>query len=86
MKPKEGSLTWVCGLSIHPHAKESGMYEQCHVVINSYISPEAGYFELTEWYYGVANSKVYNRDDITDEFLQGLGLGKGPCRGLVPGG
>lgn len=76
MKPKEGTLTWVCGLSIHPHALESGMYEKCHDVIDSYISPEAGYFELTEWYYGVANSKVYKRDDITDEFLQGLGLGK----------
>ena len=76
MKPKEGAYTWVCGLSIHPHAHETGMYEKCHDLIDAYISPEASYFELTEWNYGVVNSKVYERDDITEEFLEGIGLGK----------
>ena len=85
MKPKEGPITWVCGLSIHPHAHESGMYEKCHDVIDSYISPEAGYYELTEWNYGVVNSKVYQREDITEEFLKGIGLSK-DIESLLAGG
>jgi spermidine/putrescine transport system substrate-binding protein len=76
MKPKEGALTWVDGLSIHPHSIESGMYEKCHEIIDSYISPEAGYYQLTEWYVGVPNSKVYENEAITEELLEGMGLSK----------
>ena len=75
MKHKEGAPTWVGGLTIHPHAHETGMYEKCHDVIDAYISPEAGFFEVTEWGYGHANAKVYQNDRITTEYLESIGLG-----------
>ena len=32
--PKEGAMTWHCGLCIHPAALENGMYEKCHALID----------------------------------------------------
>lgn len=74
MNPREGASTWVCGLTIHPAAKEHGMYEKCHDVIDSFISPEAGMFEIENWYYGHANRKAYEPFDA--EFLRSIGLAK----------
>ncbi|MEM7121239.1 MAG: extracellular solute-binding protein [Pseudomonadota bacterium] len=74
MNPKEGAFTWVCGLCIHPAAIEHGMYEKAHEVIDSFISPEAGIFEIENWYYGHANVKAY--EPFTDEFLRSIGLAK----------
>ena len=72
--PKEGAMTWHCGLCIHPAAIEEGMYEKCHVLIDSMISPEAGEFEIGNWYYGHTNRKAYEPFD--DEFLRSIGLAK----------
>ena len=72
--PKEGALTWHCGLSIHPAAMKSGMYERCHEIIDSMISPEAGAFEIANWYYGHSNRRSY--EGFTDEFLRSIGLAK----------
>ena len=74
MTPREGAMTWVCGLCIHPAAHEHGMYEKAHDVIDSFISPEAGVFEIENWYYGHANLKAYEQFD--DEFLRSIGLAK----------
>jgi len=74
MSPKEGALTWVCGLCIHPSAQAHGMYEKAHDVIDSFISPEAGMFEIENWYYGHANRKAYEPFD--EEFLRSIGLAK----------
>ena len=73
MTPKEGALTWVCGFTIHPVAHRNGTYELCHEVIDSFISVESGMHELTSWYFGVANSKVYEK--VAEEFLTSIGLG-----------
>lgn len=72
--PKEGAITWHCGLSIHPAAIEHGMYEKCHEVIDSMISPEAGAFEIGDWNYGHSNRRAY--DGFSDEFLRSIGLAK----------
>jgi spermidine/putrescine-binding protein len=72
--PKEGALTWHCGLSIHPAAIENGMYEKCHEVIDSMISPEAGAFEIGDWYFGHSNRLAY--EGFTEEFLRSIGLSK----------
>ena len=70
-RPKEGAITWHCGLSIHPAAIEDGFYEMAHDIINSFISPEAGHYEITNWYYGHSNLKSY--DGLSEEFLQSIG-------------
>jgi len=72
VNPKEGVLTWACGLTIHASAASRGMYEKCHVLIDSYLSPEAGVFETTNWLYGYANGKVY--DLVDEETLVSAGL------------
>jgi spermidine/putrescine transport system substrate-binding protein len=69
--PKEGAMTWHCGLCIHPAAYEEGMGERCHDLINSMISPEAGAFEIGNWYYGHVNRKAYEAFD--DDFLRSIG-------------
>jgi spermidine/putrescine transport system substrate-binding protein len=72
--PKEGAMTWHCGLCIHPSAIEAGMYEKCHDLIDSMISKEAGEFEIGNWYYGHTNKRAYETFD--DEFLRSIGLAK----------
>ena len=72
--PKEGAMTWHCGLCIHPAAIEEGFYDKCHVLIDSMISPEAGEFEIGTWYYGHTNRKAY--DAFDEEFLRSIGLAK----------
>jgi len=72
--PREGAITWHCGLCIHPAAIRDGFYEQSHEIIDSFISPEAGAYEIGEWYYGHSNKKAY--EGFTDEFLVSIGLAK----------
>ncbi len=72
MNPREGTINWIYGLVIHHAARDDGLWEQAHVMIDSMISPEAQYYELTEWNYGVVNAKVYEMVD--DELLQRMGL------------
>lgn len=72
--PKEGALTWHCGLCIHPAAIEDGLYERSHDIIDSFISPEAGAYEISNWYYGHSNAKSY--DGFDEEFLRSIGQSK----------
>lgn len=72
--PKEGALTWHCGLCIHPPAMEDGFYERSHEIIDSFISQEAGAYEIANWYYGHSNSKSYEGFD--EEFLRSIGQSK----------
>jgi len=73
-KPREGAMTWHCGLCIHPAAIEEGMYEKCHDLIDSMISVEAGTFEIGSWYYGHVNRRAY--DNFDEEFLRSIGQSK----------
>ena len=72
--PKEGALTWHCGLCIHPAAIRDGFYEKAHEIIDSFISPEAGAYEIGNWYYGHSNVKSYEGFD--EEFLNSIGQTK----------
>lgn len=85
MKPKEGRTTWVCGLTIHPNALKNGMYEKCHELINAMISADAGHYELTNWYYGVANKNAYTYDDVTPELLEAAGISNDPAADMASG-
>ena len=72
--PKEGAITWHCGLCIHPAAISDGFYEKAHEIIDSFISPEAGAYEIGNWYYGHSNVKSYEGFD--EEFLRSIGQTK----------
>ena len=72
--PREGALTWHCGLCIHPAAIRDGFYEKAHEIIDSFISPEAGAYEIGNWYYGHSNVKSY--EGFTEEFLNSIGQTK----------
>lgn len=70
MVPKEGILTWVCGLvrSSSPIGDEQAAYD----FIDAMISPEAGEFLIAQQGYGHSNRKAYER--VPPETLADLGF------------
>lgn len=61
MIPKEGILTWVCGLVLS--SNPSGDEQQAYDFIDAMISPEAGEFLIAQQGYGHSNRKSYERVD-----------------------
>ena len=78
MKPKEGAMTWVCGLSRTRMNDDQGdeMILKAHQVIDSYLSPGAGAFEILAFGYGHSNVKAY--DMVSADQLAQRGLSKNP--------
>lgn len=79
-KPKEGALTWVCGLMIH---KDAPNIDKAYEVIDSLISVESGQFMINDYGYGHSNARSF--DSFDDATLQGLGLSKEPTEILQAG-
>ena len=79
-KPKEGALTWVCGLMIHAEAPN---LERAYDVIDSLLSVESGVFMINDYGYGHSNTKSF--DGFDDETLQSIGLSKDPKKILDEG-
>ena len=75
MVPKEGAMTWTCGLSLMSWADPAKL-DRSYAVLDSYISKESGYWEITEWGYGHANARAF--DNVTDEELAARGLSNDP--------
>lgn len=69
MVPKEGVITWVCGLVRCANAP--GDEQAAHDFIDAMISPEAGAYLIKEQGYAHANSKAY--DLVPKELLAVLG-------------
>ena len=70
MNPKEGILTWVCGLAANLNAP--GNDQEVYDLLNSVLDPEVGKFLIEEYNYGHSNAKSY---DIADpDVLAGMGL------------
>lgn len=79
-RPKEGALTWVCGVMIH---KDAPNLDRAYDVIDSLLSVETGHFMINDWGYGHSNRKAFDQfDDVT---LTGLGLSKNPVDILMAG-
>ncbi len=78
MNPKEGMLTWVCGLSLVKDGP--GDEQQKYDVINSMLSPEVGKFMINEYGYGHSNEKSYEL--VEQSRLDELGIGN-PAAMLV---
>ena len=75
MVPKEGAMTWTCGLSLMTDADPKKL-DRSYAVIDSYLSKESGYWEIIEWGYGHANARAF--DNVTEEELKARGLTSDP--------
>ena len=75
MKPKEGAMTWTCGICLMSGA-DPAKIDRSYDVINAMLSPEAGAFEIVDFGYGHANRKTY--DLIDEETLAAHGLTRNP--------
>lgn len=72
-QPKEGALTWVCGVMIH---KDAPNLDRAYDIIDSLLSVESGKFMINDYGYGHSNRKSF--DAFDEETLAGLGLSKNP--------
>ncbi len=79
-KPKEGALTWVCGLMMHAKAPKP---DKAHELINYLIGVERGIQMITEEGYGHSNAKAIAA--VSDERLAALGLSRDPSEILDAG-
>lgn len=70
MNPKEGQITWVCGLTRDPRgdADEQMVYD----FMDAMISPEAGVFQIEVYNYGHSNKLAFA--DVPEEILVRMGM------------
>ncbi len=78
MNPKEGAMTWVCGFtrSTMNDGESDEMIVKAHEVIDSFISSEAGAWEIVNYGYGHSNAKAFEM--VSDEELDARGLSRNP--------
>ena len=79
-RPKEGALTWVCGVMIH---KDAPNLDRAYDVIELLLSVESGKFMINDYGYGHSNIRSF--DEFDEETLAGLGLSKNPNEILSAG-
>ncbi|MEX2650217.1 MAG: extracellular solute-binding protein [Alphaproteobacteria bacterium] len=68
--PKEGVITWVCGL-VHTN-KGSADEQMVYDFMDAFLDPEAGRYLIDEYGYGHANTKSF--DLVSPERLAELGI------------
>jgi spermidine/putrescine transport system substrate-binding protein len=78
--PKEGAVTWVCGLMVH---KDAPNLDLAYDVIDSMLSVDAGKFIIGDYGYGHSNAKSF--EDFDSDTLAELGLSKNPTEILQAG-
>ncbi len=78
--PKEGALTWVCGVMMH---KDAPQPDKAYDVVDAMLSTESGQWLISENGYGHSNAKSF--DLFTDEELAALGLSRNPADVLAAG-
>lgn len=74
-QPKEGAMTWTCGLCLQTEADEAKL-DRSYDFIDAMLSPEAGEYEIMEWYYGHSNLKAFER--VSKEDLDARGYPSDP--------
>lgn len=78
-------MTWVCGLvrsSMNDQQSED-MILKAHQILDSYLSAEAGAWEIVNYGYGHANAKAYEM--VSEAELDERGLSKNPDDLLATG-
>jgi len=85
MTPKEGPMTWVCGVVRNPANDTQGaeMVALAYEVIDNMISPEAGAWEIENYGYGHSNTEAFKI--VGPEKLAELGLPADPGPYLAAG-
>ena len=73
MNPKEGAMTWVCGLSI---VAGTPFREKVHELIDAFLDPRSRAWEIENFGYGAATKSAF--DLVDEETLASLGLSKNP--------
>ncbi len=81
MRPKEGILTWVCGIVRIEGAK--GDEQAAYDLINAMLTPETGKVFVEEYGYGHSNRKTYEL--VSAETLANLGIAGDPEKHLNSG-
>jgi spermidine/putrescine transport system substrate-binding protein len=79
-QPKEGTLTWVCGLTIH---KDAPNLEKAYALIDGMLDPEIGKYCIESFGYGHSNPASYQGVDPAQ--LKAIGMEKGPEETLKGG-
>lgn len=76
--PKEGALTWVCGVCLLKAVEDKGpeMVSRAYEVIDGFINAGTGVYEITVWGYGHANAEAYKQVDPA--VLEGLNIPQDP--------
>jgi len=72
-QPKEGALTWVCGMMMH---KDAPKPDRAYDIIDSLLSAQSGEFLINDYGYGHSNARAFDKFD--EETLASLGLAKNP--------
>ncbi|MEL6311096.1 MAG: ABC transporter, partial [Pseudomonadota bacterium] len=72
-KPREGQLTWVCGVMVH---KDAPNLERAYEMIDALLSVESGKFMINDYGYGHSNKKSFQ--EFSAERLAELGLSDKP--------
>ncbi len=80
MNPKEGAMTWVCGLSI---ATDSPYPDKAHALINAFLDPRSRAYEMEVFGYGAATQSAFEL--VSEDVLAALGLSKNPQEILAAG-
>jgi spermidine/putrescine transport system substrate-binding protein len=80
MEPKEGAMTWVCGVGI---VKGTKLRDQAHEVVDALLEPDARIYEMRNMGYGSATKKPYAI--LSKEELADLGLSPNPDEVLAKG-
>ncbi len=78
--PKEGALTWDCGVMMH---KDAPHPDKAYDVIDSMLSIEAGKWLIGDQGYGHSNAKSF--DQFSKDELAALGLSQNPADILSAG-
>jgi spermidine/putrescine transport system substrate-binding protein len=78
--PKEGALTWCCGVSLMKNAPHP---ERALELIDAMIDPRSGQALITDFGYGHSNQKAF--DLVSAEDLEARGLSKQPMEVLSRG-
>ncbi len=81
MVPKEGILTWLCGL-VYINRGE-GDPDLVYDFIDAFLSPDAGEFMIADYGYGHSNKKSFER--VSADTLAGLGFSTDPAEMLSGG-
>ena len=80
MNPKEGAMTWVCGMSICTNAARP---DKAHEVVAAMLSPESRVWEIENYGYGSSTQKPYTMVDPA--VLAELGMTNNPTELLDSG-